>query len=1165
MFRFQKQLGLFLVFVLATVALNSSASAETEAERHTRLLRRLLPLNKITVGPYDNYQGSFVKGGQHLLFSRKVDLAPRIYKLDLNTGKETPLLDLAFDSKDPHVSSTGDKIVFVYFKNRARGQVCVKSIDSADAESCLDHSTKEPAFPVWVGEHQVAFILRDLAKRKSEVVLWDLKAQNSRVVAQGHISSLTWSKSQQKIIYTSDDGIVVSDVSGVSKYDLKLDLPGMPGFLSAGEDGYVYFSHYLSDTNNDQIVDANDNAVVFRLPLGEAKGGSRLVFPEPLTSVEYNCSFPQVEQQSLLVTCAFEGTLDIYELPHAGMVPSSWDHQILENARKTSRTYAERLFLTQSLIFRNGTFSAEKSLQQLMSNHLLAEDGSATRYYLKRLIDLYPKTSSLYALLDVYVQGLQFKKKETVDPLSRAFSREVSQFLTKLGAIKGVNKQKKLVHALFDLWSGNGTRAAAVLKDQETLKVTSTIDGYLLFQLIETYSGRRGAVARGVDSGYLALITTSDLPEESQLFYTHRLLTYIQKSEPDLKKRKTLVARFQKKCEPGSSVETLMQAEVASLNIVLTSGLQDKRKVYSDLDKLMSQTRDNYYLRKALYVRAIATLVEADKYDIAGYVATNWLKYTKPVDTEFSYAKTQYIYSVFDEAYSSYGSQNYLLASNHFLAGLRLTDDLEAHFGYIQSLLKLKKRQEIDKQYDNLKKRSFIGDNITYVETLLELLDGEERGTLESKDVRRAVDGLNGLTVENFSPVLHLTIGALYVWLLDSESKGLNFSQEDLDKAHKHLMLAFDLGRNNQRLRASALIDLGLLHQRVRNYSLSARFFADRKKFGFTSDEERLAFSWLYSRTLYLSNNASGAAAELAELLSTQPKAEGDGYLFERLAFYQQASEQCKQSIANYDKAFAKLLKLADDQHEMKMHLGRGVCYFREERKKPAKEDFLKVVEISKTLVSEKPTGDRPLPFRPERQQLLALGYLAQLSQGAESAGYLEERAQLLDLVGDQINSFAMKEESLLGFKVKNNLQLAEKRLESGRNEGANRYLVLALRDSWRLVGDLEQPLSVVALNAVEAYLLLAATKNYERSGDGHKLAGQLTSTIQEALVKVQKTQQQPIWAFRQTKLALLWAKYEGRNLDQELTLPQAVFLKQQSPERWQQLKELSQLLAAPL
>jgi len=121
------------------------------------------------------------------------------------------------------------------------------------------------------------------------------------------------------------------------------------------------------------VIDGQDNSVVFRIPVKELEKSGELL-PEQLTSVEANCSYPRPQGARLLVTCAFEGALDIYEAPATGIIPSAWNEKLVWNAHQTARTYHERILLLNALRYRGTAATVPDYEERLLSDHLLADD-----------------------------------------------------------------------------------------------------------------------------------------------------------------------------------------------------------------------------------------------------------------------------------------------------------------------------------------------------------------------------------------------------------------------------------------------------------------------------------------------------------------------------------------------------------------------------------------------------------------------------------------------------------------------------------------------------------------------------------------------------------------------------------------------------------------------
>ena len=113
-------------FVMA-VAQNANAStvkpSATIVQQRINATNRLLPLQKLTVGPHDQYDGSIDHSGRYLVFTRKSDLVASLQSLNIETGEVVDLLPSSADCQEARVSAKG-QLAFISFRNNARGDVC---------------------------------------------------------------------------------------------------------------------------------------------------------------------------------------------------------------------------------------------------------------------------------------------------------------------------------------------------------------------------------------------------------------------------------------------------------------------------------------------------------------------------------------------------------------------------------------------------------------------------------------------------------------------------------------------------------------------------------------------------------------------------------------------------------------------------------------------------------------------------------------------------------------------------------------------------------------------------------------------------------------------------------------------------------------------------------
>ena len=432
-------------------------------------LKQLLAPKKITVGPDDQFQGAVDPSGQFIVFTHRADLVSHLRMQEINSGNVVDLMPLIADSQDASFASDG-QLAFTYYKFNARGDICyVKSIKGqtttlSDADmKCLPRPQteggSERSSPFWLASERLGYVVRDINTQKTRIVVENIHSHQTQTLAEGRV----WAPSMQTggrflVFNTLDETtykrtLSVLDLKLNKVRALKLDLPGLPGFASVAEDErFIYFSHFLNDTNQDNAIDGGDHAVVFRLSMDQAlaEPQGQPVFPEQLTSVETSCSFPRPFAGSLYVTCAFENALDIYQIPNSGIVPADWDAQTLNNALRSSRSYGERILLLNVQHYRLKTPLASFN-EALLSNHILADDSAAAVFYLDHARTPASEAAAL-GLLRIYLQAHEAKTAQPAGEISREFQNQMEKALNAYPAKRCYTNSCVLILTL--TWSG---------------------------------------------------------------------------------------------------------------------------------------------------------------------------------------------------------------------------------------------------------------------------------------------------------------------------------------------------------------------------------------------------------------------------------------------------------------------------------------------------------------------------------------------------------------------------------------------------------------------------------------------------------------------------------------------------------------------------------------
>ena len=100
---------------------------------------RILPLEKVTVGPTDNYQAVIDTNKDAIYYTRHQNLLSNLVKQDLKTGISSYLLAKDYDSKDPALAPDASQLALTLFRFDALGDVCLIPLATGKV-NCLTKS-----------------------------------------------------------------------------------------------------------------------------------------------------------------------------------------------------------------------------------------------------------------------------------------------------------------------------------------------------------------------------------------------------------------------------------------------------------------------------------------------------------------------------------------------------------------------------------------------------------------------------------------------------------------------------------------------------------------------------------------------------------------------------------------------------------------------------------------------------------------------------------------------------------------------------------------------------------------------------------------------------------------------------------------------------------------
>ncbi|MBF0207679.1 MAG: hypothetical protein HQK53_12395 [Oligoflexia bacterium] len=1220
--RFLLLLSLLSLLPLLSPLFCGAAFAATESviQQRIKSLSSLHTLEKVTVGPDDSYQSVVSKKYNLLFFSKNVNMAVNIYQQDLKSGESTLALPPDGDSKDPAVSTDGEWLAFVYFKNDALGEICYKKIITAGSSSssssssnstaappvdieCIHRKNSEESLPQWVGNSKILFLtgqgkMMQSANPLQEIFVYDLPTKQLKSVLKERISSYSVTADGRLLAYVNQNQQITlvtldQNFNVVKQIPLCLDLPGVIGFLHLSTENLdartshtsrtsLYWAQFINDTNHDQLIDGHDNGVIFRYTFSDTASDAlaaiscpQKITPLALNSVETNCSYPYLNGDHLYLTCAFEGSLDIYRLPPSGEVPQHWKEKELLEALMVSRTYGERLLLYNHLAqLKNGDSHGQhiqqnqQLLHKIYVTHLQLKEYSSALFYgekLKLLNQSKPKLHNFYSMMDILIQSLKEFELQPLSELTASFELFIEEQLQKLSTMPSSPLKKLSKAYLHMMLKGNSMATTQDSAAQDSAAQDSA--GVLLAQIdyttfehsLELYyylelakilhaknnnNNANNSSSIKLENYYLKMLTSKLLSEDEILYYAFTYATYMQEEstltpQQRIENYRSLLARWKE----GSALHYFFQAEIASLEVgILPAKSKEEKDAYSRLVKVINDNQKVYLLKRVIFVRAILNMVSGEKSVYQTFVATNWMRFTLRSEMEFKEARAQYTYCVLNNAYQyiAAGKDNY--AMDNFYGALLLSDDLEAHFGHMVTLLKtmgeVKGMQEINDRYLNMRNRNHLGESVQYVSALQKIYEYKISHRILPKDtIKSAIYDLENMGAQEFSPMRYLLQGYLYYTLL--MDKDLKFGGKEystyLQAANRALMLAYDLSRNNPRARASALDNLLLLHLQGKNYALASRFGGYRERIKFASKDEEVAFLWFYSRALFYSFDFNGAKEKMMRAVALDAVAPP---LKEKLAFYAMYAGDYQKASNNYRELLqqgaassgAAYSGAAGNLNSAKMRLALGYTYFKSKDLVPAERELLKALAEFNELISKSKSSDAN---EYHRQLMVIYGLLAEVAAsdiagGSErEIGYKVKRLELLEQLSRGKLDFKFSKDYLEQTVVKEYQKLAYLYYKRNQMDQAVFSMSKALSALEQLAPKIS-PLSATLFMSLKQYLLHASLNREHTIALAKKELKGVRFLVSRALDAYQKELlKTPDLLKQEEELKRLWKRFD--------------------------------------
>ncbi|MDP9134755.1 MAG: hypothetical protein M3N56_08000, partial [Actinomycetota bacterium] len=619
----------------------------------------------------------------------------------------------------------------------------------------------------------------------------------------------------------SEGGLALArlDQPGADPVRFRPDLPGLTEFPAFAIDGrHLYFAQYLNDTNGDGEIDGNDHSVLFRVPFdGNAKSPIPPAVPEQLTSAQWNCRYPAPARDRLIVTCAHQGSLDIYALPLTGAVPASWDAARLRGEIHVARDHYTKLLLLSrlaSVVAKPADRIA--TLRRITWLHVELREYESTAYYAEQIKRLGGAAGGdagdAVTWAGLMLELAQHRRADvalTHGQLSDRYLAGERERIARVEQIRGRAGQP-----------GADTEALAQLvlseihddigqKDEAQRSFAALDLGRIADPLVLEVLAQRARAIHTLRGERQALLAVYRLLAEHPSFDTLDRLRFAEQFVEELVRgvpeaeRPALVESWVGQLAPESELALMIQ--VAGWLQKLDPARQEE--VRAGIFELYKGNKDPDR-RRALVLATVRTASRQGNEYLQYQFATSWASWLGRSEPERKYAETLYRQVVLERAYTELAQNQPAAARASFYAATVQATSLEAHIGFIEARL----REGIDDlaaTYEKRFSKSPGSPEYAFVQAYLIArklpamadLAAHERAAGEAIELLRRAAAVWPRNME----IQHVWGTVLHQRALRSGKK-----QFAID-AHSHYALALDLARDNVRFRAVLLQQLGLL------------------------------------------------------------------------------------------------------------------------------------------------------------------------------------------------------------------------------------------------------------------------------------------------------------------------------------------------------------------
>lgn len=882
--------------------------------------------SRLTVGVGDQFLGQLAPDGNTLIFVSNRNIATEIYVQDVEQGRERRLFDEGADVTWPRISPDGKHLLYISFRNQASGQLCVRELPGAQGRRCLDEETSALQAE-WMDASHIALVSRATIQGNLRLSRVAVKRQlSSSPLLERNLTSPTFSPDGRWLVYVPVErseqqvgpGFAARasphlealrlDRPGATPIPLALNLPGQTGQPVFARDGRsLYVVQFFTDSNADGVIDASDSGVLFRVPfsaeLDDAPELAAASSPDQLTSVAWNCEYPAPAATSLVATCSRDRSLDVYQLPLDGQVPSTWDVPRLNEELKMAGRRADLLLLYRHRLLREARPKLRRLLMMRLSQlHLAFEDFDAAEFYAHHMRSVSdPATAGLAEPLQILIAHRRAMKESErgrmVDELRGAEQQRMAALEPSAAPSPPSAVFQHVVRSELAEDAGDFTLARQEL---EAAQVTDTTTRAVL----EAYYERADALYRKLDDREALvevgrrLSMNKAFHDDDQLDFARAAVRALYRGRP-YDEADAAMAQALASAPAGSAYAFALEL---GRHVNALHEERPPRPVRDALIAFYRQQKDPLR-RRALVQDAAERAAGLGADGVLEALATAYVDDAPPGTEERRRAERLFRRAMMGRAYRRLGRQRVDGARADFDLVTQRTGSLESAVESMVLRLRAGVSPEVvEKEVTTTSARKarplahFVKAYL--IARKLPKLDDRAHALAVEAAVKELRSSWQELKNQR---AVHALYGAIH-----HEDFLRGHAPAAAERANRHYLIALDLVRNNVRYKAMILGALGLLHTQVGNFHIALGYLEQRDKLPYVDNWAGLAVSLARARALLhvgRDEDAAKMADKALAMVDATPKlARFLTLALDRAALYNLAAGRFERALALYDR-----------------------------------------------------------------------------------------------------------------------------------------------------------------------------------------------------------------------------------------------------------------------